>query len=165
MKTRLLTLLTGLSLTILILVSCRPQVSCELTDEEKKAVAGEIETVVRNFLNASTLGYQSEIGLRADVEGYVMGGDGKIKFTSYDALDQYLKKAFANIQKFTEAEIVSLYIYVLAKDAAACTFLLHSKFLRTSGDTVVNNASWTMVLKKFDKAWKVVQENGTHTRE
>lgn len=165
MKTYLLALVTGLSLAVLIFVSCRPQVSCELTAVEKKAVSKEVETVVRNFLDAKTLGYQTEIGMRANTEGYVMGGDGKIKFTNYADLDQYLKKAFTGIQKFTEAEIQSLYIYVLSKDAATCTFLLKSKYLTTSGDTVVNNASWTLVFKKFDNGWKVVQENGTHTKD
>lgn len=165
MKTNVFNFLTGLSLAILFFVSCRPQVSCELTEEEKKAISLEIETLVRNFMNAETLGYQSEIGIRANVEGYVMGGEGKIKFTSYDDLDKHLKAAFAGIQKFTEFEILSLYIYVLAKDAATCTFQEKSKFLTTSGDTVVNNACWTLVFKKFDKQWKVIQENGTHTND
>lgn len=165
MKTCLFSLVTGLSLTILILVSCRPQVSCELTTEERKAVSKEVETVVRNFLNANTLGYQTEIEMRANTEGYVMGGEGKIRFTSYDDFEKYLKAAFIGIEKFTEMEILSLYIYVLSKDAATCTFQEKSKYLRTSGDTIVNNACWTLVFKKFDNGWKVVQENGTHTKD
>lgn len=164
MKTRLFNLLTGLSLAVLIFVSCKPQASCELTENEKTTISKEIETIVRNFLDANTLGYQTEIGIRANAEGYVMGGDGKVKFTSYADLDKYLKEAFTGIQKFTEAEILSLYIYVLSKEAATCTFLMKSKYLMTSGDTIVNNACWTLVFKKFDNQWKVIQENGTHTK-
>lgn len=164
MRTGLFKLVTGLSLAVLFFGSCRPKVSCELTAEERKAVSTEIETLVRNFMNANTLGYETEIGIRANTEGYVMGGDGKIQFTSYDDLDQHLKTAYASIQKITEFEILSLYIYVLSKDAATCTTLLKSKYLTTSGDTLVNSACWTLVFKKFDNGWKVVQENGTHTK-
>lgn len=165
MKANVFTLLAGLFLIVVIFESCQPQGSCEPTNEEKKAVSKEVEAVVRNFLNANTLGYQTEIGIRANVEGYVMGGDGKVKFTSYADLDKYLKEAFTGIQKFTEAEILSLYIYVLSKEAATCTFLMKSKYLMTSGDTIVNNACWTLVFKKFDNQWKVIQENGTHTKD
>lgn len=141
----------------------RPQVSGELTAEEKKAISREIEIVVRNFMDAKTLSYQTEIALRASTEGYVLGSDGKILATSYDGLDQYIKSAFAVVQKFTEFEILSLYTYVLCKDAAACTTLFKSKYLTTSGDAIVHNGCWTFVFKKFDNEWKVVQENGTHT--
>lgn len=165
MKMNGFTLLTGLFLIVLIFGSCRPQVSCELTAVEKKAVSKEVETVVRNFLDAKTLGYQTEIGMRANTEGYVMGGDGKIKFTNYADLDQYLKKAFTGIQKYTELEILSLYPYVLCRDAAACTTLFKGKWLTASGDTVVSNGCWTAVFKKFGNEWKVVQENGTHTKD
>ena len=152
-----------LSLTVLFF-SCRSQVSPALTEEEKKVVAKEVETVVRNFMTADTICYETHTGLRANTEGYVMGGEGKIKFTSYDDYNKSMKASFANIQKFTEFEIMSMYVYVLAKDAATCTTLFKSKFLRTTGDTIVNNGCWTMVFKKFDGEWKVVQENGTHTK-
>lgn len=33
----------------------------------------------------------------ANVEGYVMGVDGKIKFTNFNDLDKYVKTAFADI--------------------------------------------------------------------
>lgn len=141
----------------------QPQVSGELTAEEKRAVSKEIETVVRNFMNAKTLSYKTEIDLRADTKGYVMGGDGKILAASYVDLDQYLKAGFAGIRKFTEFEILSMYIYVLCREAASCTTLLKSKYLTTSGESIVHNACWTLVFKKFGNEWKVVQENGTHT--
>lgn len=165
MKANAFTLLTGLFLIVLIFESCQPQGSCEPTNEEKKAVSKEVEAVVRNFLNANTLGYQTEIGIRANTEGYIMGGEGKIRFTSYNELDKHLKTAFTQIEKFTEMEILSLYIYVLSKDAASVTTLLKSKYLKTSGDTVANNACWTLVFKRFENGWKVVQENGTHTKD
>jgi hypothetical protein len=142
----------------------RPQVSGELTAEEKKAVSREIEIVVRNFLDAKTLSYQTEMKLRANSEGTVIGGDGKIQAIGYGEIDQYMRTAFAEVQNFTEFEITSLYIYVLCKEAAACTTLFKSKFLTTSGDIVDNNGCWTFVFKKFGNEWKVVQENGTHTR-
>lgn len=165
MKTLLYRLATGLALTALIFVSCRPQASSELTAEEKEAVSREVENVVRNFLDAKTLDFQTHTGLRANVDGYVMGGDGKILFTSYSDYYQQMKTSFAHIQKFTETKILSLYTYVLCKDAATCTFLLKGKYLTTSGDTLANNVCWTLVFKKIGNQWKVVQENGTHTKD
>jgi hypothetical protein len=157
-------LVTGLSMTLLSFVSCGTQGSSELSGEEKKEISKEIETVVRNFMNANTLNYETHTGLRANTEGYVMGGDGKIMFTSYDDYYKSVKGSFTNIQKFTEFDILSMYIYVLSRDAATCTSLFKSKFLTTSGDTLSDNACWTMVFKKFENGWKVVQENGTHTK-
>jgi hypothetical protein len=164
MKTGLLNFITGLSLAILVLTSCRSQFSIELTEEEKKAVSKEIETIVRNFMNASTLNYETHTGLRANKEGYVMGGDGIIKFTSFDDYYKNTKAGFSGIQKFTESEIIALHVYVLSPESASCTTQFKSKFLTTAGDTVVNNGCWTFVFKKFDNEWKVIQENGTHTR-
>lgn len=165
MKTGLFSLVSGLCLIALIFVSCQTKVSCELTDEEKKAITQEIETIIRNFMNAETLSFKTHTDLRADKEGYVMGGEGKIKFTSYNDYYQHMKVSFAGIQKFTEFEILSMYTYILAKDAATSTTQLKSKFLTTSGDTIVNNACWTLVFKKFENGWKVIQENGTHTKD
>lgn len=165
MKTLLFRLVTGLSLTILIFVSCRPQVSCKLTAEEKDAVSKEVETVVRNFLDAKSLSYETHTGLRVDQSGYIVGGEGKILYRSYAEYQSAMKEAFRRIQKFTEMRIIELHSYVLCRDAATCTALFKSKFLTTSGDTVVNNGCWTFVFKKFDNGWKVVQENGTHTKD
>jgi len=163
MKTTLFILLTGLSL--IVLISCQNRIHEDLSAVEKKAISGEIETIVRNFLNADSLSYRTEVELRANVDGYVAGGDGKILFNGYEDMDRYMKQVFSGIQKFTECEIPSLYVYVLSKEAAACTVQLKGKFLTTSGDTIVHNACWTFVFKKFDDKWKVIQENGTHTKD
>lgn len=76
-----------------------------------------------------------------------------------------MKASFAGNQKYTEMEILSLYPYVLCKDAATCTTLFKGKWLTASGDTVVSNGCWTAVFKKFDNEWKVVQENATYTKD
>jgi hypothetical protein len=133
-----------------------------LTTEEKKAVSKEVETVVRNFLNAETLSYETHTNLRANQPGYVMGGEGQIKYRSYAEYQSDLKRAFSRIQKFTEMHIVELHVYPLSKDAATCTTLFKSKFLTTAGDTLINNGCWTFVFKKYENEWKVIQENGTH---
>jgi hypothetical protein len=135
----------------------------ELTEDQKRSISNEIETITRNFLNA--ISYETEVAIRADVDGYVMGGDGKIMFTDYSSFKEYVKQAFADIQKFTEMNIVALHVYVLSKEAASCTFEMKGKYLTTKGETVIHNACWTLVFKKFDNGWKVVQENGTHTKE
>lgn len=135
----------------------------ELTEDQKRSISKEIEKITRNFLN--DISYETEVGIRADVEGYVMGGDGKIMFTSYAPFKQYIKEAFTGIQKFTEMNIVALHVYVLSKEAASCTFEMKGRYLTTGGETVTHNACWTLVFKKFDNGWKVVQENGTHTKE
>jgi len=165
MKTLFFRSLTGLSLFVLIFVSCQPSGSGKLTEVEKKSVSTEVETVVRNFLNAETLSYETHTGLRANQPGYVMGGEGQIMFRSYAEYQSALKTSFSGIQKFTEMNIVELHAYPLSKDAATCTTLFKSKFLTTAGDTIINNGCWTFVFKKFDNEWKVIQENGTHIKE
>jgi hypothetical protein len=140
------------------------KVSAELTAEEKKAISKEIELVVRNFMDEKTLSYETYIELRANKEGYVMSGEGEIIASSYDDFTKYMKTAFQSVQRFTEFEILSMYIYVLCRDAASCTTLFQSKYLTTSDETIVNNGCWTFVFKKFDGEWKVIQENGTHTK-
>ena len=137
----------------------------DLTDDQKKVIANEIETIVKNFFNANTLTYETHTGLRANEAGYVMAGDGKILFTDYSTYNEVMKSSFAGIQGFTEFETVSIYVYVLSQDAATCTTEFRSKFLTTAGDTVINNGCYTFVFKKFDNTWKIIQENGTHLRE
>lgn len=153
-----------LYLVIFFLISCLQQNSCKLSDKEKVAIEKEIEFIVRNFLNAETIGYETHTGLRANQPGYIMGGEGKIKFRSYSEYQTAMKVSFSGIQKFTEMNITELYSYALSKDAATCTTKFNGKFLTTSGDSLVNNGCWTFVFKKFDKEWKVIQENGTHTQ-
>ncbi|MGZ3939226.1 MAG: nuclear transport factor 2 family protein [Flavisolibacter sp.] len=133
----------------------------ELMEDQKRSISKEIETVVRNFLRDIT--YESEVAIRANVDGYVMAGDGKIMFTDYPSFKEYVKQAFTGIQKFIEPNVPALHVYVLSNDVASCTFDLRSKYLTTEGETIIHNACWTLVFKKFDDGWKVVQENGTHT--
>jgi hypothetical protein len=145
--------------------SCNTQNTCEPTDDQKKLISTEIETIVKNFFNPKTLTYETHTGLRANKDGYVMGGEGKILFTDYSTYNESMKSSFAGIQRFTDFETVAIYVYVLSKDAATCTTEFKSKFLTTAGDTVLNNGCWTFVFKKFDNDWKVIQENGTHLRK
>jgi hypothetical protein len=165
MKTLFFRLLTGLSLFVLIFVSCQPKGVYKLTAEEEKAVSKDVETIVRNFLNAETLSYENHTGLRANQPGYVMGGDGQIIYRSYAEYQSSLKAAFSGIQRFIEMQIIELHVYPLSKDAATCTALFKGKFLTTAGDTLIDNGCWTFVFKKFENEWKVVQENGTHTKD
>jgi hypothetical protein len=148
-----------------ILTSCNTQNTCELNDDQKKLISTEIETIVKNFFNPGTLSYETHTGLRANKEGYVMGGEGKIIFTDYATYNESMKSSFAGIQRFTDFETVAMYVYVLSKDAATCTTEFKSKFLTTAGDTVINNGCCTFVFKKFDEGWKIIQENGTHLRK
>jgi hypothetical protein len=154
-----------LILLSVISTSCNNQNACEPTDDQKKMISSEIETIVKNFFNPATLTYETHTGLRANKEGYVMGGEGKILFTDYSTYNQTMKSSFAGIKKFTDFETVAMYVYVLSKDAATCTTEFKSKFLTTAGDTVINNGCCTFVFKKFDNEWKVIQENGTHLRQ
>jgi len=133
----------------------------ELTEDQKRSISKEIETIVRTFL--AGISYGSEVAIRANVDGYVMAGDGKIMFADYPSFKEYVKQAFTGIQKFIESNVPELHVYVLSNDAASCTFDLRSKYLTTEGETIIHNACWTLVFKKFDDGWKVVQENGTHT--
>jgi hypothetical protein len=145
-------------------ISCRTLCRDEVTDKEREKIKGEIETIVTDFFNPNTLNYNTHTGMRANKEGYVMGGDGKIQYTSYSSYNEHMKSSFAGIQRFTEARLVAMYVYVLSKTAATCTTEFKSKFLMVSGDTILNNGCWTFVFKKFDNGWKVIQENGTHIR-
>lgn len=60
-------------LLTIISTSCNKQNVCDLTDDQKKLIANEIETIVKNFFNPNTLTYETHTGLRANKEGYVMG--------------------------------------------------------------------------------------------
>jgi hypothetical protein len=149
----------------IISASCSSQNTNELTNDQKKVISNEIETIVKDFFNPGTLNYETHTGLRANQEGYVMGGEGKILFTDYSTYNESMKSSFAGIQRFTDFETTAIYVYVLSRDAATCTTEYKSKFLTTAGDTVINNGCWTFVFKKFDNGWKVIQENGTHLRK
>jgi len=164
MKTSNHFVVTAFILLTVVSTSFNTQHGCDPTDEQKKVISNEIETVLRNFYNAKTITSETHTGLRANVPGYVMGGDGKILFTDYASYAKGTKSAFEGVQKFTDFETVAIYVYVLSKDAATCTTEFKSKFLTTAGDTIINNGCWTFVFKKFGNNWKVVQENGTHLR-
>lgn len=136
----------------------------ELSEEQKAKIKKEVNEVVMKFLDAKTLSYETEVEIRADKEGFLHAGDGKIQFADYRSFHDYVKKSFEDIKQFQDLEILSLHTYVLAEDAAVSTFEMKSHYITAKGDIVPHNACWTLVFKKFDGKWKVIQENGTHTR-
>lgn len=163
MNKHLISFIALISITLLT-TSCRTSCNGEMSDKKREMIKSEIETIVKNFFNPKTLNYSTHTGLRADKEGYVFGLEGKIGFTSYASYNEQMKINFAGIQRFTEASIVSMYVYVLSENAAACTTEFKSKYLTVKGDTIPNNGCWTAVFKKFDNGWKVIQENATHIK-
>jgi hypothetical protein len=161
-KTKLLffiTFLVGLQL----LFSCYNRDKCNLSDTEKKKITLEIDSIVTHFFDAGKMSYEVHTALRANQEGYLMAGDGKIKYRSYQSYQNAMKESFQNIW-FTEMKVLENGIYLLSRDAATCTTVFESKFLTNNKDTIINNGCWTFVFKKFEEGWKVIQENGTHTR-
>ena len=116
-------------------------------------------------MNPETLSFETHTALRANVDGFVQGSDGKIMFTDYNSYKEGIKLAFEGLQRFTEMKATALFVYVLAIDAAVCTTEFKGKYLSTDGDTVVWNGCWTFVFKKFNGEWKVIHENGTHTQD
>jgi|GEM_PF-2008028 hypothetical protein len=154
-----------LSLPIWMFTACKPaQDACSVTEAQRKQITSEIETTVRNGLNASTLNYETHTGFRANEPGYIMAGDGKVRFASYNDYNEAMKKSFKNIVRFTAFNIHEIYTYVLSKDAATSTIVFTGSYLRPSGATEPDNGCWTFVFKKFSHGWKVVQENGTHLK-
>jgi len=145
-----------------LLFSCNKP-KCKITDAEKSTITLEIDSIVTHFFDAEKMSYEVHTALRANHEGYIMAGDGKIKYKSYQQYFDAMKESFQNI-RFTEMKVLENEIYVLSRDAASCTTVFESKFLTNKGDTIVNNGCWTFVFKNFDEGWKVIQENGTHTR-
>jgi hypothetical protein len=137
----------------------------EITDSEKRIITDEIRTVVNNFLNPNTLNLESHIALRADVDGYVMGSDGKILYPDFNSYKEGISQTFETFERFTQLKCMKIFVYVLAPDAASCTTEFEGKVLTKDGDTFIWNGCWTFVFKKFGNTWKVVQENGTHTHE
>lgn len=136
--------------------------SCALTEDQRRTISNEIETIVReNVMNAKALSSDTHTRFRANEKGYVLAGEGKIIFQDYPTYYEQMKQAFKPTEKFIEFNIGSMYIYVLSKEAATCTAEFKSKFLHDTGDTLVHNGCWTMVFKKFDNGWKIIQENGT----
>lgn len=154
-----------LGIIIIMLLACEPKTTCELSVTEKTSIEDEIEIIVRNFMNAETLCFETHTALRANQPGYIFGGDGKLNFRSYSEYQAGVKKAFSTTQKFTEMSISELYVYALSNNAATCTAEFMSKILTTSGDTLIHDGCWTMVFKKFDNEWKIIQENGTHLNQ
>jgi len=148
---------------ILFLISCNTKVTTELTDQEKNVIAREIKNLVENFLDPNTLSYETHVNMRADVDGYIFAGDGQILFTDYNSYKEATKQSFEDIQQFIEADNTQMFVYVLAKDAAACTTEFKGKYIDAAGDTITHNGCWTFIFKKLNNEWKVVQENGTHT--
>lgn len=144
----------------LLLFGC----SHTLTEQQKIQITKEIEAAVDNFMNPKTLNYNTHVALRADKEGYLFASDGQILAADYKTYQDMTQNAFENVVRFTEMKLLKKYTYVLSEDAAVCTMEFKSKFLTNGGDTLNNNGCWTMVFKKFDNEWKVIQENGTHTK-
>jgi len=135
-----------------------------LTEDQKNQIARDVEMAVKNFMNPKTLNYDTYVALRADKEGYLLASDGVILTTDYKSFQEFIKKTFENVDRFIELEPIRMFTYVLSDDAATCTFEFKGKFLTTGGDTLIDNGCWTMVFKNFDNEWKVIQENGTHTK-
>jgi hypothetical protein len=163
MKT-IINILLGCSMAI-ILTFCQPAKVQDLTLTEKKKITQEIETLMAKFFSPEGLTYETHVSLRANHLGYVYASDGKILFTDFESYRSSTEAIFKNIQRFTEVKRLRTFIYVLSKDAATCTVEFESKFLKISGDTVVNNGCWTFVFKKFAEGWETIQENGTHAKQ
>ena len=136
----------------------------KLTEEQKSQITKEVEATVRNFMNAGNVNYDSYLALRAARDGYIFAGDGKIQITDYKAFPELIRKAFEGVDRFIEMEVNKIYTYVLSEDAAASTMEFKSRFITKGGDTLTDNGCWTMVFTKLDGSWKVIQENGTHTK-
>ena len=164
MKTNQLNLCIFFVVIISSLFSCKPQASCEPSNEEKIKITSEVEKVVKDLWNPSTVSYETNDILRRGIDGYAMGSDGKIVFKNYEEFDKAMKASFGNLKRFIDSEVPLIHVYVLSKNAAACTYEFKSRFISNSNDTIINNGCWTFVLKRFENGWKVVQENGTHTQ-
>ena len=136
----------------------------KLTKEQKNQIAKEVETTVREHLNPKTFSLNTHLDLRADKEGYLFAGDGTIVATDYKTFKDFCTKSLADFSRFINLDIIKIYTYVLAEDAATTTMEFKGRFITTAGDTLPNNGCWTMVFIKYDGKWKVIQENGTHTK-
>jgi hypothetical protein len=136
-----------------------------LSEQKENEIKSEIEKIVTDFLNPDTLSYETHTALRANVDGFVQGSDGKIMFTDYKSYKDAVKQIFDSFQRFIEMKATKIYIYVLALDAAVCTTEFSGKILGLDGNTIVHNGCWTFVFKKLYGEWKVIHENGTHTHE
>ena len=147
------------------LTSCKTNNNNELTDQQKVKIVNEIEGIVSNFLSPSGLNYEGHTKLRANTPGYVYAGDGKILWTDFATYETATKSIFSNIRGFSECNVLKNYVYVLCPDAASSTVEFRGKYITAQGDTIVHNGCWTFVFRKFANEWKVIQENGTHTKE
>jgi hypothetical protein len=134
-----------------------------LTNTDKSRIADEIVSVVKNFMDPHTLNYETHIGLRANVEGYVMAGDGQIAFSDYPSYKEAMKTNFETFKCFAELQLTKCFVYVLSEDAASCTVEFKGKLQMLDDQEMPHNGCWTFVFKKFENDWKVIHENGTHT--
>lgn len=136
-----------------------------LSDQKVDNIKKEIEKIVTEFLDPDTLSFDTHTALRANVDGFVNAGDGKIMFTDYDSYKNAMRSAFDSFERFIEMKATQMYVYVLSADAAVSTTEFKGKYLSKEGDHIIHNGCWTFVFKKFNDRWKVIHENGTHTRQ
>ena len=134
----------------------------ELSQEENQKVKEEIHQVMLEFEQVEEDWVTQNIEIRADVEGYVEGLNGKIVATSHRTISEGIKAAAKEGNMLIDRQISDIHIYPLSIHAASCTFLFTDKILTPEKDTLTTGGNFTFVFKKFEDKWKVVQEGGTN---
>jgi len=149
-------------LALPILISSMELNAQNTSGMSESKIKSEIETLMDYFFNPDHLNYQDQVALRANQDGYIFAIDGRIIYADYESYRSGAEASYAKVQKFIESKRTNSLIVALAETAAACTTEFQSKYLNTSGDTVILNGCKTFVFKKIGDKWKIVQENGTH---
>ena len=134
----------------------------ELSKEENKKIKEEIHQVMLNFEQVEEDWVSQNIEIRADVEGYVEGLNGKIVATSRTTIQEGIKSFAKEGNVLIDRQISDIHVYPLTTNAASCTFLFTDKILTPKKDTIATGGNFTFVFKKIDGKWKVVQEGGTN---
>lgn len=154
--------LSALPLSLLAL-GCASQ-PAPLTDAERAAIVAGVEASVDAYREAGLRrDLEGMMALWADVEGFVIAGDGELM--DYAAMAQGARDEMTTMQSVPYIEFSDRHTYVLARDAASHTARFRWAAVLTTGDTLRVRGAWTWVFKNFDGAWKVVQSGGTHLPE
>ena len=145
------------------LLSCgQPAPTAHLGEEEKARIAEQLDATVQEYVSAiQALDAERMLAFWADVEGFVIAGDGSliVGFEPWAAQIRALVEATSEV---THIEVSNPQIFVLARDAAS--YSMEFEWSMTSRDGVTTNASgsWTYVFKRFPEGWRVVHSAGTH---
>lgn len=136
----------------------------DLTDADRAALADSVRTFAANMV-ATIDGH--------DVDGFIAyHRDGPdfawATFGAMTPLDSHhvsMKAYFPSEQgKNVHFRLGESKVHVISRDAAVLTGIIHSTNVDSAGNPTTGHEAWSIVVQRFDGAWKVVQAHESYPR-